>query len=73
MRSTAAAMFLLINNLLGIAGGLYYFGAASDLLAPRFGEESLRYAIYSGMAFYLLASILFLAAARTLKRDWVES
>jgi MFS family permease len=73
MRSTAAAMFLLINNLLGIAGGLYYFGAASDLLAPRFGEESLRYAIYSGMGFYLLASILFLLAARTLKRDWVES
>lgn len=72
MRSTVSAMFLLINNLLGIAGGLYYFGAVSDLLAPRFGEESLRYAIYSGLGFYLLASILFLIAARTLKRDWVE-
>jgi MFS family permease len=72
MRSTASAMFLLINNLLGIAGGLYYFGAVSDLLAPRFGEESLRYSIYSGLGFYLLASILFLLASRTLKRDWVE-
>ena len=66
-------MFLLINNLVRIAGGLYYFGWASDQLAPRFGEESLRYAIYSGLGFYLLAAILFVAASRTLKRDWVES
>jgi sugar phosphate permease len=73
MRSTVSAMFLLINNLLGIAGGLYYFGWASDMMAPRFGEESLRYAIYSGLGFYLLAAILFVAASRTLKRDWVEA
>lgn len=73
MRSTVSAMFLLINNLLGIAGGLYYFGWASDLMAPRFGEESLRYAIYSGLGFYVLAAILFVAASRTLKRDWVEA
>jgi hypothetical protein len=73
MRSTVSAMFLLINNLVGIAGGLYYFGWASDLMAPRFGEESLRYAIYSGLGFYLLAAILFVAASRTLKRDWVEA
>jgi len=72
MRTTTSALFLLVNNLLGIAGGLYYFGAVSDALAPRFGEESLRYAIYSGLGFYLLASILFLAASRTLKRDWVD-
>ena len=72
MRSTASALFLLINNLLGIAGGLYYFGAMSDLLAPQFGKESLRLSIYSGMAFYLLASLLFITASRTLKRDWVE-
>jgi sugar phosphate permease len=73
MRSTVSAMFLLINNLVGIAGGLYYFGWASDMMAPRFGEESLRYAIYSGLGFYLLAAILFVAASRTLKRDWVEA
>ena len=72
MRSTASAMFLLINNLLGIAGGYYYFGAVSDLLVPQFGEESLRYSIYSGLGFYLLASILLILASRTLKKDWVE-
>ncbi|RZJ75439.1 MAG: MFS transporter, partial [Brevundimonas sp.] len=69
MRTTASALFLLINNLLGIAVGFYYFGAMSDLLAPTFGEESLRWAIYTGMGFYLLSSILLIGASRTLKRD----
>ena len=72
MRSTASALFLLINNLFGIAVGFYYFGWMSDLLAPRFGDESLRWAIYTGMGFYGLASLLLFAAARTLKRDWVD-
>ncbi|HEV2081735.1 MAG TPA: MFS transporter [Brevundimonas sp.] len=72
MRSTASALFLLINNLLGIAVGFYYFGAVSDLLQPRFGEESLRWAIYTGMGFYVLAALLLIGASRTLKRDWVD-
>ncbi|MDQ1155099.1 MFS transporter [Brevundimonas sp. SORGH_AS_0993] len=72
MRSTASALFLLLNNLLGIAVGFYYFGWMSDLLAPRFGEESLRWAIYTGMGFYVLAAILLVGASRTLKRDWVD-
>ena len=71
MRSTASALFLLINNLLGLAVGFNYFGWMSDLLAPRFGDESLRWAIYTGMGFYLLASALLVGASRTLKRDWV--
>ncbi len=72
MRTTASALFLLINNLLGIAVGVYYFGLVSDLLKPTFGAESLRWAIYTGMGFYLLAALLFLLASRRLARDWVE-
>ncbi len=72
MRSTASAAFLLVNNLLGIAGGIYYFGKVADLLKPTYGAESLRYALYSGLAFYLLGSLLFFGASRLLKRDWVE-
>ena len=71
-RTTASALFLLINNLLGIAVGVYYFGLVSDLLKPTFGAESLRWAIYTGMGFYLLAALLFLLASRRLARDWVE-
>ena len=72
MRSTASALFLLINNLFGLAVGFYYFGWMSDLLAPRFGDESLRWAIYTGMGFYLLAAVLLIGASRTLKKDWVD-
>ncbi|MFC5344970.1 spinster family MFS transporter [Brevundimonas staleyi] len=72
MRSTASAIFLLINNLLGLAVGFYYFGWMSDLLAPRFGDESLRWAIYTGMGFYLMAAVLLIGASRTLKKDWID-
>ena len=72
MRTTASALFLLINNLIGIATGIYYFGWMSDLLRPTFGDESLRWSIYSGMAFYVLASALLFTGSRTLKKDWVD-
>jgi len=72
MRSTTSALFLLINNLVGIALGTYYFGFASDLLRPQFGDESIRWAIYSGGGFYLIAAALLLLGARNLKRDWVD-
>lgn len=72
MRSTASALFLLINNLLGIAVGNYYFGAVSTALAPTYGQESMRYAIYSGLGFYVVATLLLLLASRTLKRDWLD-
>jgi sugar phosphate permease len=72
MRTTASALFLLINNLIGIACGIYYFGWMSDLLRPTFGEESLRWSIYSGLGFYILASVFLIIASRTLKKDWVE-
>jgi MFS family permease len=72
MRTTASALFLLINNLLGIAVGTYYFGLVSDLLKPVFGQESLRWSIYTGMGFYLVAALLFFLASRRLAKDWVE-
>lgn len=72
MRTTASALFLLINNLLGIAVGIYYFGLVSDLLKPTFGAESLRWSIYSGMGFYLVAALLFFLASKRLDKDWVD-
>src|SRR5262249_40349567 len=72
MRTTAPAVFLLIHQLLGIAIGYYYFGAVSDALRPHYGDESLRYAIYSGLGFYVIAATLFLIASRSLKKHWVD-
>jgi MFS family permease len=70
MRSVAAAIFLLINNLLGIGVGVYVLGELSTLLAPSFGADSLRYSIMLGAMLYLVAGVLFLLAARTVERDW---
>lgn len=72
MRATASAMFLLVNNLLGIGLGTYYFGLMADLLEPQFGTDAMRYSIYSGGGFYLVAALLMFLASRTLKTDWKD-
>ncbi|MBK5920639.1 MFS transporter [Rhodothalassium salexigens] len=70
MRATASALFLLINNLIGLALGNLLIGALSDALAARFGAESLRYAMLSGAGLYFVAALLLLWAAKHLPRDW---
>lgn len=70
MRATASAIFLFINNLLGIGLGTALLGYLSDVLQSSFGEESLRYSIFAGTVFYVAAAVLFFFASRTLARDW---
>lgn len=72
MRATAAALFLFINNLIGLGGGSLIIGAMSDALSAQFGDESLRISILAGTGFYVLAALLMGLAARTLPRDWVD-
>jgi predicted MFS family arabinose efflux permease len=70
MRATASAIFLFVNNLIGIGIGTFAIGAISDGLQGRYGDESLRYAILAGTTFYLVAAGIFLLAARRLEQDW---
>jgi MFS family permease len=70
MRATASALFLFINNLIGIGLGTTLIGVVSDLTRARFGAESLRYAILAGTSFYLIAAALLFFAGRKLARDW---
>lgn len=70
MRATASAVFLFINNLIGIGLGTVAIGLLSDALTDRFGENALRYSILAGTSFYLFAAGLFLLTTRTLQRDW---
>jgi predicted MFS family arabinose efflux permease len=70
MRATASAVFLFINNLIGIGLGTWAIGALSDGLSIRFGEESLRYSILAGTGFYLLAAGLLWLATRWVEQDW---
>ncbi len=72
MRTTTSALFLLINNLLGIAVGLWFFGFLSDQLTPFYGAESMRYSISYGLGFYALSAILLVIASGRLTRDWVD-
>jgi predicted MFS family arabinose efflux permease len=72
MRATASAIFLFINNLIGIGLGTVALGALSDALSAQFGADSLRYAILAGTSFYLVAASLFLLSAKRLERDWIE-
>ncbi|MBE9548343.1 MAG: MFS transporter [Proteobacteria bacterium] len=72
MRATASAIFLFINNLIGIGIGTYAIGKLSDVLQLQFGDESLRYSILAGTGFYVLAASFFLLASRWLEKDWEE-
>jgi MFS family permease len=70
MRTTASSIFLLVNNLIGIAGGIYVLGEFSTLLTPSFGDDALRYSIILGSLIYLVAGTLFLLASKRLPKDW---
>ena len=71
-RATASALFLLINNLIGLGGGIYALGAVSDALAPAYGDESLRYSMLYSLALYGVAALLMALAGPALRRDWVD-
>jgi len=70
MRATASAIFLFINNLLGIGLGTALLGYLSDMLESTYGQESLRYSIFAGTIFYVAAALLFFISSRFLERDW---
>lgn len=70
-RATASALFLLINNLIGLGGGIYALGALSDALAPIYGSEALRHSMLYSLALYLLAAALMALAGPRLRRDWI--
>jgi MFS family permease len=72
MRATAAAILLFIINMIGLALGPQGVGVVSDLLAPVFGVESLRYALLIVVSGFAAWSVIHYAlAARTLRQDLV--
>ncbi len=70
-RATASALFLLINNLIGLGGGIFALGALSEALAPVYGSEALRYSMLYSLALYALAALLMALAGPRLRKDWV--
>jgi predicted MFS family arabinose efflux permease len=71
-RATAVSLVLFTSALLGQGLGPYLIGAVSDLLAPAFGRESLRYALLLSCAMLVWSVVHYLLAARTSERDRVS-
>jgi MFS family permease len=73
IRATTSASFLFINNLIGIAFGIYFLGWLSDQMKAAHGTNSLQYSILYGLGFYLLSSAIYFLASRRLARDWYRA
>ena len=70
MRATAAAILLFVINMIGLGLGPQGVGILSDLLEPRFGIESLRYALLATVVSFAAWSVAhYLMAARSLRSD----
>ncbi len=69
MRTLASAVLLFIINIIGLGLGPQTIGILSDLLAPRYGQESLRYALLIVGLVNAWAAVHFALAGRTLGRD----
>jgi MFS family permease len=69
MRATASAMLLFVINIIGLALGPPATGLLSDLLEPRFGEQSLRYAMLVTSLVLAWSGVHFWLAARSLVGD----
>lgn len=69
MRATASAMFLFINNLVGLGLGTLVIGMISDALTARYAEEALRYSAMTTTLLYVLSALLMAIAATRLAKD----
>jgi predicted MFS family arabinose efflux permease len=69
MRATAAAFLLFVINIVGLALGPLATGAISDALAPRMGDDSLRYALLIVSCVLAWSGVHFWLGARTLEAD----
>lgn len=72
MRATASGSFLFINNLIGLGVGPLLMGWLSEELKAGYGTEALRYGAVYCLGFYVLAGVLALLAARSLRKSWVD-
>jgi predicted MFS family arabinose efflux permease len=69
MRALATALTLAVSTLLGQFAGPLIVGALNDALAPRFGEEAIRYSMLPGALTPILAGILFWLASNRIEKD----
>lgn len=71
-RATAAALLMLMFNIVGLGLGPLFAGMVSDFLKPDFGDASLRWALIALMPFAAAAGIAQFAMTRHLDNDFAE-
>ena len=69
MRARAAAIQLFVGNLIGLGLGPLVIGMLSDLMRPLLGADSLRYAMFAGVAAAFASIPFYLIAARHVPED----
>ena len=69
MRGVASAIFLFIINIIGLGAGPWFVGFLSDLLAPEYGSESLRWSLMIVGSLGLWVAYHFYVAGKHLKSD----
>jgi MFS family permease len=68
-RAMAAAVFLLLFNLVGLGLGPFAVGVLSDLYAMRIGDESLRWAMCTVLLIGIGGVVAYLKAGSSLRSD----
>lgn len=69
MRAMVTAVISLCMTLFGIGMGPMFIGAMNDLLAPAYGQDSIRYSLAFSLAGLVLGGVTSLLIARRLRRQ----
>src|SRR5690606_1367401 len=69
MRATSTSVLLFIQTIIGLSAGPFVVGLVSDLLAPRAGDASLRYALVIVGIANVWAALHYFLGARSYRED----
>ena len=73
LRATAAAIFMMVVNIVGLGLGPYLTGLLSDALSVRFGDQALGLSLSVVTTISGLGVIHFVMAMRTVEADMAEA
>ena len=69
MRATAAAILLFIVNLVGAGLGPFIVGFLTDMFAPQYGQEAIRYSLLTVAMTGVVGAVLLWLSSRHLEAD----
>jgi hypothetical protein len=73
MRAVSASVLLFIQSIIGLSIGPFLVGVFSDLLAPRTGTASLRYAMVIVGIANIWAAFHYMMGGRYYRADLAET